>query len=107
MTGSKKGQLSCNPLGCNPSDLWSFSNVKHNHPEKTDHPCQFPLALVERCILSMTKEGDYVVDPFVGSGTTLIASLLNKRKSLGADKELKYIDIAADRIEYAMGDKIL
>ena len=44
--GPKKGQLSGNPLGKNPSDVWEITNVKHNHPEKTEHPCQFPVELV-------------------------------------------------------------
>src|SRR5437016_7873540 len=40
--GPKRGQLSCNPLGKNPGDVWDITNVKHCHPEKTTHPCQFP-----------------------------------------------------------------
>ena len=97
--GEKKGQLSCNPLGKNPSDVWDIPNVKSNHVEKTEHPCQFPVALIERIILSMTKENDLVVDPFIGVGTTAIASLLHNRKSAGADIEKKYLDIAKKRIE--------
>ena len=61
--GKKRGELSCNPLGKNPSDVWDIPNVKSNHIEKTDHPCQFPVALVERFILSTTKERDIVFDP--------------------------------------------
>jgi len=48
--GAKTGQLSCNPLGKNPSDVWQIPNVKNNHPEKSDHPCQFPVELVERLV---------------------------------------------------------
>ncbi len=61
--GAKAGQLSCNPLGKNPSDVWIFPNVKNNHVEKTIHPCQFPVELVERLVLSMTGPGDNVFDP--------------------------------------------
>ena len=74
--GKKKGQLSCNPKGKNPEDVWEFMqkewdvsiwdipNVKANHPEKTDHPCQFPIELVERCVLAFSNEGDIVLDLF-------------------------------------------
>jgi adenine-specific DNA-methyltransferase len=96
--GAKKGQLSCNPLGKNPSDLWDIPNVKNNHVEKTSHPCQFPVELVERLVLSMTKVGDLVFDPFIGSGTTTIASMLHQRRCAGAEIEKKYIEIAQKRI---------
>ncbi len=97
--GDKKGQLSCNPLGKNPSDVWDIPNVKSNHVEKTEHPCQFPIALIERLVLSMTKENDLVLDPFIGAGTTAVAALLHNRKSAGADIEKKYLNIAKKRIE--------
>lgn len=47
--GPNVGKLSGNPKGKNPSDVWDFPNVKHNHPEKTIHPCQFPVELVAAC----------------------------------------------------------
>jgi len=97
--GDKKGQLSGNPLGKNPSDVWDIPNVKSNHPEKTEHPCQFPVELVERLVLSMTNKGDLVIDPFIGVGSTAIASLKNKRRSAGADIMKKYVDIALSRIK--------
>ena len=52
----------------NPSDVWEFPNVKNNHVEKTIHPCQFPVELVERLVLSMTNPGDTVFDPYMGVG---------------------------------------
>lgn len=67
--GPKKGQLSGNPLGKNPGDVWDIPNVKHNHPEKTEHPCQFPEELVERLVKALTRPGDVILDPFAGSGT--------------------------------------
>ncbi len=96
--GAKRGQLSGNPLGKNPSDVWEIPNVKSNHPEKTEHPCQFPIDLVERLVLSMTKEGDLVVDPFIGVGSTAIASVRNGRRCAGADTMKKYIEIAKERL---------
>ncbi len=108
--GEKKGQISGNPLGKNPSDvweilvedwetgLWDIPNVKANHPEKTVHPCQFPIALVERCILALTNENDWVFDPFSGVGSAMLAALKNNRKALGCEKEDEYIEIARQRI---------
>lgn len=109
--GPKKGQLSGNPLGKNPSDVWKFMaqewesafwdipNVKSNHPEKTIHPCQYPIALVERCVLALTNEGDWVFDPYVGVGTSLIAGLMHNRRVMGSEQETKYVDIARERLE--------
>jgi len=96
--GPKTGQYSCNPLGKNPGDLWIIPNVKNNHVEKTIHPCQFPVELIERLVLSMTNENDWVFDPFLGTGTTVIASLRHKRRGAGAEIKPDYITIAQDRI---------
>ncbi|KDA54548.1 DNA methyltransferase [Thermoanaerobaculum aquaticum] len=99
--GPKKGQLSGNPLGKNPSDVWEIPNVKANHVEKTIHPCQFPVELIERLVLAMTDEGDWVLDPFVGVGTTAIAALMHHRKTIGAEIMEEYVTIARDRIRLA------
>lgn len=108
--GDKKGQLSGNPLGKNPSDvwevvlqdwekeIWDIPNVKANHPEKTEHPCQYPIELVERCLLALTNEGDWVFDPFAGTGSSLIAAIKNNRRAMGSDKEEEYIQLARKRI---------
>lgn len=100
--GPKAGQYSCNPLGKNPGDLWDIPNVKSNHVEKTAHPCQFPVELIERLVLSLTNEGDWVLDPFVGAGTSIIAALRHNRRGAGAETERKYIAIAEGRIRQAM-----
>lgn len=99
--GPKKGQLSGNPLGKNPSDIWNIPNVKSNHVEKTNHPCQFPVELIERLVLSMTNENDWVLDPFMGVASTAIASLLHNRKALGAEIMEDYINIGWERIKKA------
>lgn len=108
--GAKKGTPSGNPLGKNPSDLWEIvaqdwetglwdiPNVKANHPEKTVHPCQFPVELVERCVLALTDEGDWVFDPYAGVGSSLIASVRHNRRALGSEKESAYITIAQERL---------
>lgn len=95
----KYGELSGNPLGKNPSDVWEIPNVKNNHPEKTDHPCQFPIELIERLVLSMTNSGDTVLDPYLGVGSTICAAVLHDRKGFGADIMKKYLDTAENRIE--------
>ena len=99
--GPKKGQLSGNPLGKNPSDIWNIPNVKSNHIEKTGHPCQFPIELVERLVLALSNEGDWVFDPFMGVGSTAIASLLHNRKSIGAEIVKQYVKIGWERIKKA------
>jgi adenine-specific DNA-methyltransferase len=96
--GPKVGQLSGNPLGKNPGDVWVFPNVKNNHVEKTSHPCQFPVELVERLVLSMTNPGDYVLDPYVGVGSAVIAAVKHERQGYGCDTERSYIDIARQRL---------
>ena len=100
--GPKAGKYSCNPLGKNPGDLWVIPNVKSNHVEKTEHPCQFPVELIERLVLSMTNEDDWVFDPFLGTGTTIIAAIRHNRRGVGAETVSKYVDVARDRIEQEM-----
>jgi adenine-specific DNA-methyltransferase len=109
--GEKQGLPSGNPLGKNPSDIWQFvaqewekelwdiPNVKANHPEKTIHPCQYPIELIERCVLALTNKDDWVLDPYCGVGSALIAALKNNRKGMGVDREQDYISIAGKRIK--------
>ncbi len=97
--GPRKGELSGNPLGKNPADVWEIPNVKSNHVEKTDHPCQFPVGLVERLILSLTNAGQNVLDPYLGVGSSAVAALKNGRNAFGCDVVQEYVDIAINRIE--------
>ena len=97
--GPKKGEHSGNPLGKNPSDVWEIPNVKWNHVEKTEHPCQFPVGLVERLVLGLTDLGDNVLDPYMGVGSTAIAAVKNGRNAYGCDLEKQYVNIARERIE--------
>lgn len=96
--GPRKGELSCNPLGKNPSDVWIIPNVKSNHVEKTIHPCQFPVELVERLVLAMTRPGDSVMDPYVGVGSSAIAAIMHGRAAYGCDISAEYVEIAWRRI---------
>jgi len=97
--GPNIGKYSSNPLGKNPSDVWVIPNVKSNHVEKTEHPCQFPVELIERLVLSLTNEGDWVFDPFLGTGTTIIAALRHNRRAAGAEVVSRYLKIAHNRIQ--------
>lgn len=97
--GKRKGEFSGNPLGKNPADVWDIPNVNANHVEKTEHPCQFPVALVQRLILSLSNKNGYVLDPFMGSGSTAVAALLEGRKFIGADNNKKYWKIAEKRCD--------
>lgn len=109
--GPNKGKPSGNPLGKNPSDIWKvvqkdweegvwdIPNVKSNHPEKEDHPCQFPVELIERCVLALTNEGSWVLDPFAGVGSTLIGSIKNNRNCIGIERDKQYCKITEERIK--------
>jgi DNA modification methylase len=117
--GGVGGTPSGNPLGKNPSDVWVFSaeeafrqdtiwelpNVKANHPEKTMHPCQFPSELAERCVLAFSNQGEVVLDPFSGAGTTVIAAERHKRVGIGIDKSGEYVKLATERLQsFRSGD---
>ena len=120
--GENKGKLSGNPKGKNPEDVWQATierlyddwerqiwdvpNVKSNHPEKTIHPCQFPIELVERCVLALTNENDIVYDPFAGVGSTLLAALKNNRRAFGTELMQEYIDIGLERIDTLSKDEL-
>jgi DNA modification methylase len=116
--GRGKGKPTANPLGKNPGDVWEvlledweaevwdIPNVKSNHPEKTIHPAQFPIELVERLVLALTNKQEIVLDPFAGVGSSLLAAILNDRKAVGVEKERVYTDIAVMRISDALQGKL-
>jgi adenine-specific DNA-methyltransferase len=118
--GPKAGQLSGNPKGKNPEDVWSFAtddprdfptviweipNVKSNHVEKTSHPCQFPVALVERLTKALTKPGELVFDPFAGVCTAGVSAALFNRRFLGAEINPAYAMLGAERIADALAGR--
>lgn len=96
--GPNKGKISGNPLGKNPEDVWDIPNVKSNHVEKTDHPCQFPVGLVERLVLALTNKGDSVLDPYLGVGSSAVAALKHDRNAFGCDLDKNYIKTTWERI---------
>lgn len=98
-SGDKKGELSCNPDGKNPGDVWAFRNVKHNHEEQTIHPCQFPEDLIERILFATTEENDIVLDPYMGTGTVAVVANRHKRDYIGAELDNNYYNVALNRIK--------
>ena len=96
--GPNRGKISSHPLGKNPSDVWDIPNVKANHVEKTDHPCQFPIGLVERLVLALTKPGQNVLDPYIGVGSSAVAALMHGRNAYGCDIMPDYINAAEERV---------
>jgi adenine-specific DNA-methyltransferase len=104
--GEKKGQFSGNPLGKNPSDVWEIPNVNAHHVEKTEHPCQFPIALAQRFIRALTPDGGLVFDPFLGSGTTAVAAILENKRFIGSEINKNYYKIAKIRCREAINGKI-
>lgn len=105
----KNGKLRCNPLGKNPSDVWQITKVtsgkNRSSKERTPHPAQFPLALIERVIKSSSNEGDLILDPFMGSGSTADCAIRNNRFAIGFEISEKYIGYASDRINAYFEDK--
>ena len=103
--GPNRGEYSGNPLGKNPGDywasgaIWDIPNVKANHVEKTEHPCQFPIALARRLVVALSPPAGTVLDPFLGSGTTAIAALLEGRNFIGCDVSLQYASLAKSRLQ--------
>lgn len=99
--GPNKGELSGNLLGKNPSDVWDIPNVKAQHVEKTEHPCQFPVAIPRRLIKALTPVNGLVLDPYAGSGTSGVAAVLENRRFVGAEILSQYYDISKERIKDA------
>jgi adenine-specific DNA-methyltransferase len=100
--GPRSGELSGNPLGKNPEDVWSIPNCKSNHVEKTDHPCQFPVGLIERLVLSLTKPGALVFDPFAGVASAGVASAIHHRRFIGCEINSDYVKTGKQRLVDAL-----
>lgn len=101
----KKGKLRCNTIGKNPSDVWQIAKVTSGEgrasKERTPHPAQFPLDLCERSIKGFSPADGIVLDPFLGSGSTIDACLRWGRYSIGFEIREDYCTIAAERIAEA------
>jgi site-specific DNA-methyltransferase (adenine-specific) len=78
--------------------VWEFSHVHYSNPEREDHPTQKPEALIERMVLASSDEGDLVLDPFFGSGTTLRVCQVLNRRCLGIELNPHYVELARQRL---------
>lgn len=96
--GENKGELTCNPDGKNPGDVWVFQNVKHNHEEQTIHPAQFPEGLISRIVLSTVPESGLVLDPYMGTGTVAVVARDHARHYVGAELDPRYHSVAMRRL---------
>lgn len=98
----KHGRLKVNPLGKNPTDVWQLAKVTSGKgrasAERTAHPAQFPIAMIDRIVLACSNPGDVVLDPFMGSGTTAVVAMKRGRMVVGFEVNEKYCEMAAERI---------
>jgi len=105
----KNGKLRCNPKGKNPSDVWSIPKVtsgkNRSSSERTKHPAQFPEKVIERCIKAGSHEGDLILDPFLGSGTTAVVAINTNRFVIVFELRKDYCDIAVERIKKTIGKR--
>lgn len=82
--------------------VWAIGTPKPSEKKFGKHPTQKPLDLLERIVLASTKEGDLILDPFMGSGTTGVAAVKNGRHFIGIEKERQFIDLAEKRLYNAI-----
>lgn len=105
----KNGKIKVNPNGKNPTDVWQFpkvtSGTNRSSKERTPHPAQFPIAVIERIIRASSNSDEIILDPFLGSGTTAIVALNHGRKFVGFEINENYCKIAADRVEQFVSEK--
>lgn len=105
----KNGKLRCNTIGKNPSDVWQVAKVTSGadraSPERTPHPAQFSLDLIHRLVLGFSDPGDFVLDPFMGSGTVAVSCLQHGRRFLGIEIKPDYCQLATERVEAFLADR--
>ncbi len=100
--GGKKAGL--HPFGPLVSDVWTdLHRIKHAK-NRDKHPCQLPETILERLILMTTDEGDIILDPFNGTGTTVIAAKRLGRKYIGIELDKQYVNIAEEKLRNVRSD---
>jgi len=90
-------------VGYNPKDVWSVPRIHAQDPERENHPTQKPLEIIERIVKASCPEEGIVLDPFMGSGTTAAACVINNRKYVGFEVNSKYCEIIEERIKKLQG----
>lgn len=105
----KNGKLRCNTLGKNPSDVWKIAKVtsgkKRSSAERAPHPAQTPTDLIDRVLLGGSNEGEVVLDPFMGSGSTAVSAIKNNRFFIGFEINEDYCQTAVSRIQQEISEK--
>lgn len=105
----KNGKLRCNPLGKNPSDVWEYAKVttgaRRSSKERTAHPAQFPLGIIDRIVRVSSNLGDVVVDPFSGSASTGIAAVGNGRIYVGFELREDYCALSVERFQRFLSER--
>jgi len=105
----KNGKIKVNPIGKNPSDVWEFPKVTSGagraSKERTPHPAQFPIAVIDRIILGCSNSNDLIMDPFLGSGTTAAVAIRRGRYCVGFEIRKDYCDIACERLSRGLSDQ--
>jgi site-specific DNA-methyltransferase (adenine-specific) len=94
--GGKKDQM--HPFGYLVSDVWTDIHRIRHAKRRDEHPCQLPIPLLERLILMTTDEGDIVLDPFLGTGTTAVAAKQLNRHYIGIELDPMYQEIAEAKL---------
>lgn len=95
--GGKKAQM--HQFGPLVSDVWTDIHRIRHKKRRDEHPCQLPMHLLERLLLMSSDEGDIILDPFIGTGTTAIAAKKLGRQFIGIDIDPKYVEIANIKLE--------
>lgn len=88
-----------NMRGANPGDVWEFSHIHYCQENRQNHPTQKPEGLIERMVLASSNEGDSVLDPFSGSGTTLRVCQQLNRKAIGFEMNTEYVLMTEERLK--------
>lgn len=105
----KNGKIKVNSQGKNPTDVWQFPKVTSGKnrasKERTSHPAQFPIKVIERIIKASSNSQEIVLDPFLGSGTTAIVALELNRQFIGFEIRKDYCDIAVNRLKNYLLEK--
>lgn len=93
--------------GKHPGTVWIHSRIFHNHPENVGHPTQKPVSLIGKALRISTNEGQTVLDPYMGSGTTGVACMQTGRNFIGIEIDSHYFQIAERRIQDAAAQELL
>jgi site-specific DNA-methyltransferase (adenine-specific) len=79
--------------------VWKIGSPSKDEKQHGKHPTQKPIALIERCLQASTNEGDWVLDPFLGGGTTAVAALRTKRQCVGIELDQAHAKLAVQRVK--------